>query len=75
MLNKTNLSHIAVGVKIFLAMRKAVKTGIAQYVYNKKGEPFIRVSYSRNQPNAFTFFDKAQKNVTNIVLNSLRMAG
>jgi hypothetical protein len=71
-MNKTNLSHWHVTIKIFLAMKQAVKTGIAQYIPNKKGEPFLRVTYKRGEPNAFTFFDKMQRDVTNLVLSVLR---
>lgn len=71
-LNKTSLSHWHVSIKIFLAMKQAVKTGIAQYILNKKGEAFLRVTYTRNKASAFTFFDKAQKDVTNLVLSVLR---
>ena len=71
-MNKTNLSHWHVTIKIFLAMKQAVKTGLNQYVLNKKGEAFLRVSYTRNKVGAFTFFDKSQKDVTSIVLSVLR---
>lgn len=71
-MNKTNLSHWHVSIKIFLAMKQAVKTGIAQYILNKKGEAFLRVTYTRNKPSAFTFYDKCQKDVTSLVLSVLR---
>lgn len=71
-MNKTNLSHWNVSIKIFLAMKQAVKTGIAQYILNKKGEAFLRVTYTRNKASAFTFFDKMQKDVTSLVLSVLR---
>ena len=71
-MNKTNLSHWHTTIKIFLAMKQAIKTGLAQYVLNKKGEPFLRVTYKRGEPNAFTFFDKMQRDVTNLVLSVLR---
>ena len=71
-MNKTNLSHWHTSIKIFLAMKQAIKTGLAQYVLNKKGEPFLRVTYKRNEPNAFTFFDKLQRDVTSLVLSVLR---
>lgn len=71
-MNKTNLTHWQVSIKIFLAMKAAVKTGIAQYIYNRKGEPFMKVVYSRGVANAFTFWDKKQKNVTELVLSVLR---
>jgi lipoprotein signal peptidase len=70
-MNKTNLSHWHVTIKIFLAMKQAVKTGITQYVLNKNGSPFLRVTYTRNKVGAFTFFDKSQKDVTNLVLSVL----
>lgn len=71
-MNKTNLSHWQVTIKIFLAMKQAVKTGISQYVYNRKGEPFLKVVHSRGVAHAFTFWDKTQKNVTSSVLSVLR---
>lgn len=71
-MNKTNLSHWHVSIKIFLAMKQAVKTGIAQYILNKKGEAFLRVTYTRNKASAFTFYDKMQKDVTSLVLSVLR---
>jgi len=71
-MNKTNLNHWHVTIKIFIAMKQAVKTGIAQYILNKKGEAFLRVTYTRNKASAFTFFDKMQKDVTSLVLSVLR---
>lgn len=71
-MNSSNLSHIRTTIKIFLAMRKAAKTGIAQYVFNRKGEPFLRVCYARNTVGAFSFWDKSQRNVTESVLKVLR---
>lgn len=71
-MNKTNLSHWSVTIKIFLAMKEAVKTGLSQYVLNRKGEPFLKVVYCRGVANAFSFWCKAQKNVTTLVLSVLR---
>lgn len=71
-MNKTNLSHWHVTIKIFLAMKQAIKTGLNQYLLNKKGEAFLRVTYTRNKASAFTFFDKMQKDVTSLVLSVLR---
>jgi len=71
-MNKTNLNHWHVTIKIFIAMKQAVKTGIDQYILNKKGEAFLRVTYTRNKASAFTFFDKMQKDVTSLVLSVLR---
>lgn len=73
-MNKSNLSHISVTIKIFLAMRKAVKTGVTQYVCNRKGEPFLKINYTRNTVAAFTFWDKKQNNITEKVLSVLRCA-
>jgi len=74
-MNKTNLSHWHVTIKIFLAMKQAIKTGLAQYVLNKKGEAFLRVTYTRNKVGAFTFFDKSQHDCTDLVLSVLRTVG
>lgn len=71
-MNKTNLSHWHVSIKIFLAMKQAIKTGLNQYVLNKKGEAFLRVNYTRNKASAFTFYDKLQRDVTSLVLSVLR---
>ncbi len=71
-MNKTNLSHLTTLCRIYAAMQRAMRLGHAQYVLNKKGEAFLRVTYTRNKASAFTFFDKAQKDVTNLVLSVLR---
>lgn len=71
-MNKTNLSHWSVSIKLFLAIKQAVKTGVAQYVLNRKGEVFLRVSYNRGDINALQFWDKKQRNVTELVLSVLR---
>lgn len=73
-MNKSHLQHITLTIKVFLAMKAAVRTGLPQYVANRKGEPIIRINYTRNQPNAFQFWDKAQKNITDIMLSVLRQA-
>lgn len=71
-MNKTNLSHWAVSIKIFLAIKQAVKTGICQDVLNRKNEPFLRITYNRGEFNALQFWDKRQNNVTELVLSVLR---
>lgn len=71
-MNKTNLSHLTVQAKIFAAMRRSILTGLPQYVYNKKGEPFMRINHARNCANAFSFWCVSQKNVTNLVLSVIR---
>ena len=38
------------------ALLKAAKKGYSSYVTNRKGEPFLRVSYSHKT--GFTFIDK-----------------
>lgn len=73
-MNKTHLQHITLTIKVFLAMKAAVRTGLPQYVVNRNNQPIIRINYTRNQPNAFTFWDKAQKNITDIMLSVLRQA-
>lgn len=55
-------------------MKAAVRTGLPQYVVNRHNQPIIRINYTRNQPNAFQFWDKAQKNITDIMLSVLREA-
>jgi len=73
MINHTHLGHISIGIKIFLAMRKAIKTGLPQYVTNRKGKVVLRVNHHRGQPSAFQFWDsKTQANITNVVLKALR---
>ena len=71
-MNKTNLSHWHVTIKIYLAMKNAIKAGYPQYVNNKKGNAFLKVVYTRGKVGAFTFYDKTQKDVTNLVLSVLR---
>lgn len=72
-LNRTQLQHISIGRKIFLAMKAAIKSGLPQYVTNRKGEPVIRINYFRNEANAFTFWcGKSQANITDVVLSVLR---
>lgn len=70
-MNKTSLSHWHVSIKIFLAMKQAAKTGVAQYILNKKGLPFLYVKYHRGDVNAFRFQYKGQ-DVTSLVLSVLR---
>lgn len=71
-MNKTSLQHLTTLCRIYAAMKRAIRLGYAQYVTNKKGEAFLRVTYTRNKANAFTFYDKAQKDVTSLVLSVLR---
>ena len=71
-MNKTNLSHLTTLCRIYAAMQRAIRLGYAQYVLNKKGEAFLRVTYTRNKASAFTFYDKMQKDVTSLVLSVLR---
>ena len=71
-MNKTTLTHLTMQAKIFAAMRRAILTGLPQYILNKKGNACMRVNYSRNTSNAFTFWAHNQKNITNTVLATLR---
>lgn len=72
-LNRTQLQHISLGIKIYKAMKAAIKSGLPQYVTNRKGEPIVRINYSRNTANAFTFWcGNSQANITNVVLSVLR---
>ena len=71
-MNKTSLKHPSVLKRIAAAMRLAMLTGCSQYLYNKHGEPFMRITYKRNQANAFSFFGVLQKNLTALVLSVLR---
>lgn len=73
-MNKSHLQPITLTIKVFLAMKAAVRTGLPQYVVNRHNQPIIRINYTRNQPNAFQFWDKAQKNITDIMLSVLREA-
>ena len=71
-MNFTNLQHIVTSVKLFLAMKTAVKTGLPQYIKNRKGENYLRVTYCRGLSNPFTFFDKKQNDISVAVLSILR---
>ena len=70
-MNQTSLQHLTTLCRIYAAMKRAIRLGYSQYVTNKKGEPFLRVSYTRNQPSAFTFWHK-NKDITSLVLSVLR---
>jgi len=70
-MNQTSLQHLTTLCRIYAAMKRAIRLGYAQYVTNKKGNAFLRVNYSRNQANAFTFWH-GQKDVTSLVLSVLR---
>lgn len=73
-LNKTNLSHWSVTIKIFLAMKKAIKTaGGSVTIFNRKGKDLLTVHYWRsNFGSGFLFFDSFDVDVTNLVLSVLR---
>jgi hypothetical protein len=71
-MNHTSLRHLTTLCRIYAAMKRAIRLGYAQYVANKKGQAFLRVNYSRNEVNAFSFWH-GQKDVTNLVLSVLRM--
>lgn len=62
--------------KIHAAMSRArvasLNTGNSQqYVYNRKGEPVLRVKHTRSIAGGFTFY-RGNKNLKAIVLQSLR---
>jgi len=60
------------GIKLFKAMREAVKTGLPVYVTNRKGEPFLRVNYKRNTVNAFKFWcGRSQKDISDLIINKV----
>jgi hypothetical protein len=72
-LNRTQLQHISLGIKIYKVMKAAIKSGLPQYVTNRNGDAIIRINYSRNTANAFTFWcGKSQANITDCVLSVLR---
>ncbi len=71
-MNKTAIKNPSVLARIKAAMRIAMLTGCSQYLYNKHGEPFMRISYKRNQANAFSFFGVLCKDLTKVVLSVLR---
>ncbi len=45
------------------------------YVCNRRGQPTLRVAYYRGQTGAWEFFDRNQRNVTQLVLKALREPG
>lgn len=49
-LNRTQLQHISLGIKIYKAMKAAIKSGLPQYVTNRKGEPIVRIIILAIQP-------------------------
>jgi len=71
-MNQTSLQHLTTLCRIYAAMKRAIRSGHAQYVVNKKGLPFLYVKYYRNAANAFRFHYKGQ-DVTSLVLSVLRM--
>lgn len=72
-LNYTQLQHISLGIKIYKAMREAIKSGLPVYVTNRKGVAILRINYSRNSIDAFSFWcGKSQANITECVLRVLR---
>jgi hypothetical protein len=72
MLNISHLQHITMGIKLFKAMREAVKTGLPVYVTNRKDQAIIRVNYSRNTVNAFKFWcGKSQKDISDLIVNKV----
>jgi hypothetical protein len=77
-MNETNLSHLTVTIKIFLAMKQAIELSRwcvmprLTTVYNRKHQPFLYVRHSRFLGIGFIFFDKNGKNVTDKILAILK---
>lgn len=80
-MNKCTLAHIVTGVKIFLAMRAAVKSRTQQTVNNRKGGLFMTVLYLTGElawqvlgkSSGFLFRDAKGRNVSELVLSTLEV--
>lgn len=73
-INKTTLKHDTVRCKILGAMRSAMNKGYAQYVTNRKGEAYLRVTRLNNDQGigrAFQFLDINNVDVTEKVYRGL----
>lgn len=73
-LNKTNLSHWSISIKIFLAMKLAIKSLNGSItVFNRKGKEMLTVQYWRSSfGSGFVYFDNKHNNVTELVLSVIR---
>lgn len=79
-MNKCTLAHILTGVKIYLAMRAAVKSRNCEYVRNRKGGLFMTVMYVTGdhvwrilgKSSGFVFLDAKGNDVTKLVLSVLK---
>lgn len=73
MINSTCLKSLAVRVRIFVAMRKAMLTGITQYITNRNGQVYMSVKRVKSSKGrAFQFYGKLQRDLTETVYNSLK---
>lgn len=80
-MNKCTLAHILTGVKIFLAMRAAVKSRSCEYVRNRKGKAFLAVRYLTGEKawqllgksSGFWFLDAKGRDVSELVLECLQV--
>ena len=76
-MNSLSLAHPETQRKLFVAMQhariKSLKNGCigVVYVYNSKGEVFLRVKHERGIGKGFTFSHK-NKIINKIVLTALR---
>lgn len=79
-MNKNSLSHITIGLKIFLAMRLAMKSRSCHHVMNRKGRACLAVRYLTGEQawrvlgksSGFWFLDKTGRDITATVLESLK---
>jgi Holliday junction resolvase len=79
--NKTSLSHKTTQEKLKIFIRKALVTKQCQHIANKKGKAYIAVRYLTGdtawqvlgKSSGFWFLDSTGRDITKLVLQSLRV--